>query len=43
MFKTFLKIAARQLWQGRLYAVINVIERETTGDYTIPPADILPA
>ncbi len=25
MFKTFLKIAARQLWQGRLYAVINVI------------------
>jgi putative ABC transport system permease protein len=24
MFKTFLKIAARQLWQGRLYAVINV-------------------
>lgn len=25
MFKTFLKIAAGQLWQGRLYAVINVI------------------
>ncbi|MBO9613913.1 MAG: ABC transporter permease [Dyadobacter sp.] len=25
MFKTFLKIAARQLWQGRLYAAINVI------------------
>ncbi|SEI43979.1 putative ABC transport system permease protein [Dyadobacter sp. SG02] len=24
MFKTFLKIAARQLWQGRLYALINV-------------------
>lgn len=24
MFKTFLKIAARQLWQGRLYAIINV-------------------
>ena len=25
MFKIFLKIAARQLWQGRLYAVINVV------------------
>ncbi|ACT96100.1 ABC transporter permease [Dyadobacter fermentans] len=24
MFKTFFKIAVRQLWQGRLYAVINV-------------------
>ncbi|MCF0073299.1 ABC transporter permease [Dyadobacter sp. CY261] len=24
MFKTFLKIAARQLWQGRLYALINI-------------------
>lgn len=24
MFKTFLKIAVRQLWQGRLYAIINV-------------------
>lgn len=24
MFKTFLKIAVRQLWQGRLYAVINI-------------------
>lgn len=24
MFKTFLKIAVRQLWQARLYAVINV-------------------
>ena len=25
MFKIFLKIAARQLWQGRLYALINVV------------------
>jgi hypothetical protein len=25
------------------YAVVNIIERETTGDYTLPPQDILPA